>query len=299
MFTLNDVNVSATSAPGYVETEASVSRFGVFAGLLLAVAALAASASSVQPLRRPGSVEALASLASWWVAALLVGWLALSLVAWMVALGRPHLEMSRWIRLVTVPGSRKLAEGLLATSVLVGASACAPGASEVVAPRIEVLRPAESATVSSLADTADLPERDLSDLDLSSTTSSVAVGSLDDARIVVDTANLGMDEAGAEPVRATPYSPGGSELGTRRSPAVWLAEESAPPAATNQYTIVEGDNFWAIAHARLSHHLDRVATDAEITPYWVELVRLNAAAIQSGNPDLVYPGEVIALPPLP
>ncbi len=291
-------------ASGYAETEARVSRIGVGVGLLVAAVGMVFSASSVQPLTRPRDVSALAPLACWWVAAFLLVWLVLSLGLWMVLLGRQG-GPSRWARLITVPGSRKLAEGLLATGVLAGASACAPGVSEVAAPQIEVLRPAESATVSTLADSQtlpafELPPIDLPPIDLDSTSTSVGVGSLDDARVVVDTATLGVDAVDAEPDRYDPFSPGGSELAPSLSPSVQspVEEPAGDGGAGQQYVIVAGDNFWAIAESRLSHHLGRAAGPGEITPYWVELVKANERSIQSGNPDLVFPGEVIVLPPL-
>jgi hypothetical protein len=35
---------------------------------------------------------------------------------------------------------------------------------------------------------------------------------------------------------------------------------------------------------------------AEIGRYWIRLVELNRPHLRSGDPDVVYPGEAIALP---
>ena len=292
-------------ATGYAETAPRVSRIGVFSGLALGVAALAFSAPAVGPFSWPAEVEAMVSVVGWWVALVLVVWLALSLVLWLAVLGRPEVDVAGWVRLVTLPGSRKLAESLFAVSVLAGVAACAPGANEVVAPRIEVLRPAESATVSTtLVDTSELDSLELDDFDFSesveSSTTLAGIGSLDDARVVVDTATLDSDSVGTQdlPV-AEPFSPGGHALAPSRF-AVPAAPALAPvESELSEHVIVDGDNFWEIASNRVSAHLGRDASDAETTAYWVSLVKANVATIQSGNPDLVFPGEVIALPALP
>jgi nucleoid-associated protein YgaU len=44
----------------------------------------------------------------------------------------------------------------------------------------------------------------------------------------------------------------------------------------------------------------RPATDAEIDPYWRALVAANRSRLPDpDNPDLVYPGEVLTVPPPP
>jgi hypothetical protein len=37
---------------------------------------------------------------------------------------------------------------------------------------------------------------------------------------------------------------------------------------------------------------------ADIAPYWLRVVEINLPRLRSGNPNLVYPGEVVELPPL-
>jgi nucleoid-associated protein YgaU len=34
-----------------------------------------------------------------------------------------------------------------------------------------------------------------------------------------------------------------------------------------------------------------------ISPYWRAVIRANRAALRSGDPDLIFPGEWISLPP--
>ena len=36
---------------------------------------------------------------------------------------------------------------------------------------------------------------------------------------------------------------------------------------------------------------------ADVAAYWLRVVELNRHRLRSGNPNLVYPGEVVELPP--
>ncbi len=63
------------------------------------------------------------------------------------------------------------------------------------------------------------------------------------------------------------------------------------------YTVKRGDSFWCIATQRVEAETgsDDLAT---VTEYWVRLVDANRDTISSGDPDLIYPNEVITLPAL-
>ncbi len=61
--------------------------------------------------------------------------------------------------------------------------------------------------------------------------------------------------------------------------------------------VTEGDHLWALAERRVSEVLGRPAADHEIAPYWREVINSNPE-LRSGNPDVIYPGEVIVLPPM-
>ena len=61
--------------------------------------------------------------------------------------------------------------------------------------------------------------------------------------------------------------------------------------------ILRGDNMWTLAKARLEALHGRPPTDAEIGPYWRRVVEVNLDRIRSGDPDLIFPGEVLILPP--
>jgi nucleoid-associated protein YgaU len=57
--------------------------------------------------------------------------------------------------------------------------------------------------------------------------------------------------------------------------------------------INRGEHLWSIAASHLGD-----GTIADVAPYWRRLIAHNRARLRSGDPDLVYPGEVVELPPL-
>ncbi|HEY4398673.1 MAG TPA: hypothetical protein VGO28_13470 [Acidimicrobiia bacterium] len=76
---------------------------------------------------------------------------------------------------------------------------------------------------------------------------------------------------------------------------------SAPTAGTT-HTVIRGEHLWSIAAARVAGANGRQSGDdlapSDVAPYWMRVVALNRPRLRSGNPDLVYPGEVVELPPL-
>jgi nucleoid-associated protein YgaU len=60
---------------------------------------------------------------------------------------------------------------------------------------------------------------------------------------------------------------------------------------------VAGDNLWQIARAEVirAGGADRPA-DAQIAPYWQRVVEANRSTLRSGDPSLIFPGEVVTLP---
>ena len=62
--------------------------------------------------------------------------------------------------------------------------------------------------------------------------------------------------------------------------------------------MVSGDHLWSIAGEHLAIVLNRPPTRDELRDYWVEVVEAARPIIRSGDPNLIYPGEEIPLPPL-
>lgn len=68
------------------------------------------------------------------------------------------------------------------------------------------------------------------------------------------------------------------------------------PAEAEHVVVMPGDNMWLLAERRLGDLLGRPAADHEIAPYWLAVIGANKDRIRSGDPDLIFPGEVLVLP---
>ncbi len=84
--------------------------------------------------------------------------------------------------------------------------------------------------------------------------------------------------------------------------AVPPAAPSPPPGGMEvQVVVAPGDDLWALAAGRLAATRGIApadVADAEIAPYWVAVCERNRAALASGDPNLIFPGEVVTLPAL-
>lgn len=67
----------------------------------------------------------------------------------------------------------------------------------------------------------------------------------------------------------------------------------------SQRTVVvqPGDHLWKISEHRLGEVLGRDPEDAEVSPFWRAVIDSNVDRLRSGDPDLIYPGEEVFLPP--
>lgn len=68
-----------------------------------------------------------------------------------------------------------------------------------------------------------------------------------------------------------------------------------------QHTVAEGEHLWGLARAAVGEATGRRAKavqPAEVAAYWVRLIEANPSNLRSGDPDLVYPGDIVTLPPL-
>jgi hypothetical protein len=84
--------------------------------------------------------------------------------------------------------------------------------------------------------------------------------------------------------------------------AVPPAAPSPPPGGVEvQVVVAPGDDLWALAAGRLAATRGIApadVADAEIAPYWVSVCERNRAALASGDPNLIFPGEIVTLPPV-
>lgn len=124
----------------------------------------------------------------------------------------------------------------------------------------------------------------------------------------------GTDEVGAPGgVAVTPATE--SPLVTQRRVEVggtaWMRPEAqepgeggtatmAPAAAPTTWTVADGDSFWSIAAELLTDAWQRRPADAEIDPFWRDLVERNRGRLADpADPDLILPGQVFEVPAVP
>lgn len=122
------------------------------------------------------------------------------------------------------------------------------------------------------------------------------------AAIVVAPTSLafGVSPAAAQPAPppAHAYSPSpAGDVGRGYTPTPAGGTTAVTPGPTR--VVQPGDSLWTIAADHLASSRG-VAVDglreADIAQHWRWLVELNASALASGDPDVIYPGESVQLP---
>lgn len=67
------------------------------------------------------------------------------------------------------------------------------------------------------------------------------------------------------------------------------------------HRVVPGDSLWDVATAVVAEPTRRrnaAPGHGDVAVYWQRLIAANRGRLRSGDPDLIYPGEVLVLPPL-
>ncbi|MDP8927967.1 MAG: LysM peptidoglycan-binding domain-containing protein [Actinomycetota bacterium] len=101
--------------------------------------------------------------------------------------------------------------------------------------------------------------------------------------------------------QTSPDPPAGSPGGQHDMPteATNAVPKSSPANAEEFHEVARGDNLWHIAASTLRrrHGYDEV-TNRRIAAYWRTIIDANRHGLRSGNPNLIFPGERVALPPV-
>jgi len=212
-------------------------------------------------------------------------WLLISTGLCIVAIGRNPKRPPQWMRLTTLPLVRRTVERALATTLALSITAApigslhaenpspAPVVSQVVddgipVPHIRLTpdeRPAEGGTTERTYDDGEQVR------DAPADTESVTTSGHPDFSPAVPT---------------TP----------RVAAAAAVIAHQPDPAAT--YTVERGDNLWSIAAANLEAATATRPTVDAIDRYWRSVVSANRGTLRSGDPNLIFPGEIITLPAL-
>jgi nucleoid-associated protein YgaU len=74
----------------------------------------------------------------------------------------------------------------------------------------------------------------------------------------------------------------------------------AGTATAGSWHVEPGDHLWAVAERTLAGAWGRPPSDAEVVLYWVDVIEANRSRLADpANPDLIFPGQVLVVPPPP
>ena len=82
-----------------------------------------------------------------------------------------------------------------------------------------------------------------------------------------------------------------------RDGGVYRSDNSGATWQKVQTTGLRSDRLWTIAADHLADS-GITLSNGRIAPYWKELIQENRSGLRSGNPDLIFPGETVTLPPI-
>ena len=71
------------------------------------------------------------------------------------------------------------------------------------------------------------------------------------------------------------------------------------PVRSRTHVVEPGENLWSIARGALAPAGSHQPNDAQLIAYWHAVIASNRASLRSGNPSLIFPGEIVTLPPFP
>ncbi len=235
------------------------------------------------------------------VATVLAWWVLLSTLLCTAARASRIPALVRSVEWATLPAVRRVAERAVAMSLVVtGLGATGPVALAGVDPMPGETDSGTGPTVLVLDPAADEPTP-------RPVYVPVPAGPGDDLPLPYTPTPAGVDSP-TTPVTMVP-PPYAATPGNDPAPVV-PPEDTSPPSpdgavpgpsaqAPAEHTVQPGESLWTIAESRLAGTFGRSPSDAETSPYWALVVAANRDTIRSGNPDLIYPGEIITCPPIP
>jgi nucleoid-associated protein YgaU len=74
---------------------------------------------------------------------------------------------------------------------------------------------------------------------------------------------------------------------------------SPSPVRSRTHIVEPGENLWSIARSALATAGSHQPSDAQLIAYWHALIASNRTSLRSRSPSLIFPGEIVTLPPLP
>lgn len=236
---------------------------------LAGLASLASLATFIEFAEAAHDPETAIIAVAWGLAVFGAFWLGASVLYWRQRLHGLSPGLGRLERF-TMPGSKQIAKGLLAMSLTV-LPAC--GASDPSPPQLVHLGPVEPSSTSTTSTTTIITTMVPS--------SSAAVSS------TTTDASPTTEPTTIAPPTTGPPSPPPTAPTTSEEPAVERSDE---------HFVVAGDHLWSIAADETELRLGRQPSTAEVTEYWAKLIASNRTRLTSGDPNMIYPGEMLVLP---
>jgi hypothetical protein len=249
--------------------------------LLLVEASAATAVALLAPRCHPSAALHAASLAHGSLAALtpaLGWWFAAFVMAWLIATTVVCVASRAWLRCSPLRGVEWLGAAVIARYID-AAFALALGVSAITA--TAGIAAAAPATASRGSGASGPP---------------VTVEVQPDGTLVI------VPPASSPPTPAPTTTTPTTSTSVPPTRATPPATATAPPpsTATNvTVTVAAGDNLWRIAADHLTTRHGRPALDDEIVGYWRAVVAANRGTLRSGDPNLIFPGELVTLPALP
>ncbi len=125
------------------------------------------------------------------------------------------------------------------------------------------------------------------------TTVLALLGSGPAASAATSSASTHSTTAMATVVPSTPTSPSAPPV------AHLVVEPTAPVTSERQRVLSAGDHLWSVAADEMTMALGRSPNESEVVRYWSTLVEANRERLADpANPDLVFAGQVIVVPPV-
>jgi hypothetical protein len=203
---------------------------------------------------------------------------------------RPPLGL---LRALSVPGSRRLVDLVVGISVL---SMSVPAAGAAVGPaRAAVAAAGRTTTTTTVTPATGAATAAASD---------GAAAGPDVEVIVLDGGSTDAPPAGPEPRAAEAPLPEPAAPPEPTAPPAPTtpagAGDSGAPGAHDVWEVRPGEHFWSIAEQVLATSWSRPPTDSEVASYWSSLVERNRSRLaHPADPDLVFAGQLMELPPVP
>jgi hypothetical protein len=240
----------------------------------------------------------------WWGAVVGSAWLAVTTVACVAALARGRTRSAHRIARFAPPIARHVLQAaLVSTWALAPAAAYAAPPSAPITVHVDASGRLSSDTPRAETDPPVVRTPGTRHTTTTTTTGPTTTGPTTTSRAATirrTTTTIAATPASTPttaPSVSRPTRPPPAASGPTAPHAVPSPTPVAEPTRARVHVVVPGDNLWQIARVEImrvsgSDHVD----DAQVAPYWQRVIAANRSTLRSGDPSLIFAGEVVTLP---